>query len=146
MYRGSKCYSCCNDCESARERDDNLIEFDLDSGKEKVVSLPVSIDSGLESGDYNLKLKIIKDNQKTVKELTGPIKIETEAAIKQTVSTQQVSVDSGSSGETVTTPSKGYSSKGLVVYESSSEKAKKVIPYLLVVVFVLICFVLVKKQ
>ena len=146
LYRGSKCYSCCNDCESARERDDNLIEFDLDSGKEKVVSLPVSIDSGLESGDYNLKLKIIKDNQKTVKELTGPIKIETEAAIKQTVSTQQVSVDSGSSGETVTTPSKGYSSKGLVVYESSSEKAKKVIPYLLVVVFVLICFVLVKKQ
>jgi hypothetical protein len=147
LYRGSKCYSCCNDCEAVRERDDNLVEFDLNPGEEKTVSIPVIVDSGLESGDYNLKLKLIKDNQKTVRELTTSLIVETEAVIKAVSGIETYAADSAINPKsTVITTSKGYSSKGLVVYESSSEKAKKVIPYLLVIVFGLIFFVLVRKK
>ncbi len=66
-FRGSKSYS--------GEREQNKKTVHLNPGEEKHVTLPVMLDSDLEPGHYQLKLRLRKDGQKTAQELTEPITI-----------------------------------------------------------------------
>ena len=153
LYRGSKCYSCCSDCEVVLERDDNLIEFDLSENTEKEVKLLVPIDSGIAEGEYNLKIKINKDQQKTNQEITAAIIVKENEELKLSEKTNQITGmavtnfaaedNFGLSAEELRVKE---SSKGIVVYESSSKKAQKVIPYLLIIILGLVCFVLIFKK
>jgi hypothetical protein len=153
LYRGSKCYSCCNDCERVLERDDNLLEFNLDENENKDIGLPLTIDGNMKEGEYKIKVKINKDNQKTDKELTETIIVKEKEETKLSQKTNQITgmatsnlaedYDFGLSAKELKIKEK---SKGIVIYESSSEKAKNVIPYLLIIILGLVCFVLIKKH
>ena len=153
LYRGSKCYSCCSDCERVLERDDNIIEFDLDENEENEIKLSVTVDENLKEGEYKIKVKVNKDNQKTDKELTETIIVKEKKEIKVSQETNQLTgmavtnfVEDSGFGLSAEELKFKEKSKGIVVYESSSEKAKKVIPYLLIIILGLVCFVLIFKK
>ncbi len=67
VYRGSKSYT--------GDQEANIEEFVLGAGKSKVVELK-NIVLDAESGEYKLKVKINKNNQKTDYEITKSIKVE----------------------------------------------------------------------
>jgi len=64
IYRGSKSYS--------GEREQNLQVFDIPSASSALIELKNTMS---EEGDFNLKIKIKKDEQKTTKDITRSIKV-----------------------------------------------------------------------
>jgi hypothetical protein len=141
VYRGSKCYSC-----GEKEREDNAKEVKLNSGEEKEVSFWLNLDEEIEEGEYKVKVKWIKDAQKTEHELTGDVyvnvpeekveKQETSLLTLSTTKTNNKEIETSSSNRTLI-------GAGFVAYESSTERAKNLIPYILVIVLGLVCVVVV---
>jgi len=144
LYRGSKCYSC-----SEGEREGNLESFTVKENQEKEVKLSVPADRNLEEGEYMLKIKIRKDNQKTTKDFTEIIKVEDQ--LKEAASHQEDSL-TYLSEPSKTDPSDAekerivHKGKGIIIYESSSEKAKKLIPSFLAVTFGLLSLLFVFRK
>jgi hypothetical protein len=144
VYRGSRCYSCESE---TKEREDFLQEFMLGFGEEKVIDFSLPLDGDIEPGEYKLKVKVHKDGQITAKSIDNIIKIngEEEKSITTTVSPLS---KAGNNPESIslnvqrTILNQSY----LLVYESSNEKAKHLIPYLLAIVFGLLCLVLIKYK
>ncbi len=143
LYRGSKCYSCCENCEKVLERDANMFDFQLDAGEEKEIELPLKADEKLEAGEYKLKVKIEVDGQKTEKELTETVSVKDESKDKS-VCIPTYSFGGGQSKQSLSSTEKKITaeSSGVVVYESSSEKAKHLTAYILIIVLGLVCAVL----
>lgn len=142
LYRGSKCYSC-----SKGERDGKLELITIKENKEKEIKLFVQADQDIQEGEYNLKVKIRKDNQKTTKDFTEKISVKvkeekasSEESIAYFADSPQQELQ-GSEKEKVF-----HKGKGIVVYESSSEKAKKLIPSLLAATFGLLSLSLVFRR
>ena len=67
VYRGSKSYS--------GDKEGNKEEFNLAAGEIEIIELK-NIVLEAESGQYNLKVKVNKNNQKTNYEITKPITIQ----------------------------------------------------------------------
>jgi hypothetical protein len=66
LYRGNTCYSCKNQTLS---RNSTLWDLNSDNNKTTQLNLSINIDE-LIPGEYKLKVKILKDDLKTAKELT----------------------------------------------------------------------------
>ncbi|MBU0457681.1 MAG: lamin tail domain-containing protein [Nanoarchaeota archaeon] len=158
LYKGSRCYSCYN---KTVENDYNLQELTLNENELKSVEFLIKVDDGIEEGEYKLKVKINKDRQKTDKELTEKIYILSSGKIKEEVnfSSQQSFLESNFFAESSleANPESNLQLKaekekiidvlnGIIVYESSSEKAKRLIPYFLAITFGLFCIVLIGKN
>jgi len=146
VYRGSKCYSCFS---STIEREDSFQEFSLGAGREKTIEFLLPVDGELEEGEYKLKIKIRKDNQKTLKELTESITIKS-LEVKEEVQEEEI-VHETYSTNPFEFSQKVFSQKiskgpGIVVYENNSAQAKKFIPYFMAVVFGLLSLVLIRRN
>ncbi len=155
LYRGSKCYSCCADCESVFERDNNLKKFDLNIDEIKIIELPLDIDEDIAAGEYKIKVKVNKDNQKTDQELTATINLKEPEKIEKKADNLDLTLlpltQSGKSPEIeglelFTMKRMIAGNKGVVIYESNAEKAKNLIPILLAITFGLLCLVLIWKK
>ena len=145
LYRGSKCYSC-----ASGEREDNKIHFSVDADEPKTAELLVKTDSGLEAGEYNLMVKYKKESQKNAKSLVSKIYLATPKEETKTVN-QSFSVLSVGSSESALTAQKTPLTEipnypGIVVYESNSERSKKMISWVLLVAFGLLSLVLIWKR
>lgn len=145
LYRGSKCYSC-----ASGEREDNKIHFSVDADEPKTAELLVKTDSGLEAGEYNLVVKYKKESQKNAKSLVSKIYLATPKEETKTVN-QSFSVLSVGSSESALTAQKTTLTEipnypGIVVYESNSERSKKMISWVLLVAFGLLSLVLIWKR
>ena len=148
LYRGSKCYSCASGKE---ERDQHTLSFSVDQGEKKEVEIPIKADQDLADGEYKLMVKYRIDAQKTEKSMSTIITIkalqeETRTA-NQTVSLLSASEHSVSVLNSEKNPAQelpGY--QGIVVYQSTSEKSKSLISWVLLVTFGLLCLVLVWKK
>jgi hypothetical protein len=159
IYRGSKCYSCQNNT-VARDVDVRVVR--LDKEETKIIDLLMPSDGKME-GEYKIKIKINKDNQKTDKEITSVIKVKpvTEEIAKDgsvkdnlEVKSQKVNEkDESVTGrtefnETGKTAAKFVAnpySSGVVVYQSNSAKAENLILPLLVITFLLLGIILIKN-
>lgn len=149
LYRGNKCYSCLNE---NQEREHNMQKIKLRKNEVKLIELLVKVDSDIGEGEYKLKVKLNKDEQKTDKELTETIYVESkEEAFSQKKGIEAVSLAAVPDEETdygLSAEKKKIvdSLTGLVIYESSTQKAKNLIPYVLIVsMILLIVSVLLKK-
>ena len=151
LYRGSKCYSCAN---GEEEREANLISFDLDKSETKIIELPIEIDE-IAAGEYSLTVKLNKDNQKTDKSLTQKIYVNTnketlpannpdssEILLLKTSEKSLASLSAEKDLKKELLPEL----KGIVIYEDNSEKAKELIPLVLMLVFGLLSLALVWKK
>ena len=146
LYRGSKCYSC---LEGKAERENNLQQVQVKEDEVKMVDFLMKLDSEMKEGEYKLKVKLNKDAQKTEQELTEDIYV-TAAEI---VLSQEERLISAAAAEEfnegkidVSTREISKQTMGIVVYESSPEKAKQLIPYLLVITFILMVVVVIKNK
>lgn len=164
LFRGNKCYSCSSDGKDDKMKDDNIVQFNYNKGEAKEVELLVPIDDDLEDGEYNLMVKLNKDSQKTDKSFSQKI------YVKKKVNTcsfnESLMVLSGSSvREHSISAEKELKQenndllarsellagdelqdknelKGIVVYESTSEKSKELIPLVLLAAFALLSLLL----
>ncbi len=134
VYRGSRSYS--------GERELNLKNAVLSKGEEKVITLTNTLDE-VESGEYNLKVKINKNNEKTDKELTetmtvtGGVEQTKEKAVKCPVCDCKNPVPVAEmvmAGVKTTTNSQKeiiQTEPDSVVYQSDNSAQKKAAPILL---------------
>ncbi|MBU1004247.1 MAG: lamin tail domain-containing protein [Nanoarchaeota archaeon] len=123
VYRGSKSYS--------GVRDSNSKNLVVKSESSREVILKNIIDEA-EPGDYNLMVKIVRDEQKTESKITKPIKVvvgEVEQVMEMGSSVElKENIEEGGSVvlESVKQPR--------IVYESSTERAGNAVTGLLIVV------------
>lgn len=140
LYRGSKCYSC-SDKEKTRE--DNLEKIQLRPGEAQVVEMVLKADEDLEEGEYNLKVKIQKDEQKTLKELTETMIVQELSVLSDDLET----LSTGSSPEVKEVSAQKNQviipdDKGIVIYQSSDRRAVALVPVFLVISLILLLAVL----
>ena len=138
VYRGSKCYS--------GDREENKQRFTLKKGSSKGVEL-INMVEEAEPGDYNFKVKIRKDQQVTLKELTEQISV---------ISSEKIEVEGllmtqcpPLSEEYLFTNallSEKSRCSSVVIYESSSQKAKNLIPYLIIALSIFLNVILIWKR
>jgi len=146
LYRGSKCYSC-----AEGERDENRIFFSVDKDEVKSVKIIVKADQGLAPGEYNLMVKYKKEGQKTEHSISQKI-IVGESAEKAKAADQALLLLSRPGDAELPLISEKSKKKeisnynGIVVYESVSEKSKKLVSWVLLIAFGMLSLVLILKR
>ena len=147
MYRGSKCYSC-----QDGDRDENLKKFTLNKEEKDDVKLSIIADEDLQEGEYNIMIKIKKDSRKTLYSLRNEIRVKKPKEITKTLTTESPLTTKIVRNITPTIITKTETKlvntnyPGITIYESSSTKAKKMIPQLLALTFGLLVFVFIFKR
>jgi len=130
VYRGSKSYS--------GEREQNKQKVNLPAGSSIIIDLKNTVIE-TSPGDYKLKVKIKKDDLKTLKELTGELVVEEypeETISAATFFSQKRAFNSGKTFAIST-----------IMFESSQRKAEKLVPYAVALIMsaTVIFFILSKK-
>ena len=143
LYKGNKCYSCQN---NNLEREANLQKVKVRSGEVKRIDFLLRADE-LEEGEYAIKVNIIKDDQKTAKELHKTIYLLKLGSQQESIASNTLTAaadfrdDFGLVAQRKLVPQ-----EGLIVYESNSQKATNLIPYFLLICFILVIVVVLKNR
>jgi len=133
VYRGSKFYSI--------SKEANKKKVLVKSGETKEFSLS-NLVKNAEPGQYKLKVRIKREDQKTEKEITKEITLENKRATESTEKIAAASTfNSGMQGQSTM-----LSAKEQLVYESTDTKAKKLIPYFMITLFVTLLVILIIKN
>ncbi len=145
LYRGAKSYS--------GEREANKERITLKAGETKEINLKIKPEETAE-GTYYIKAKMLKDGRKTEQEDTVAVK-----AVMSNSSLAACSLDgetlAGKSiekaAEKVFNPKKleamqRFDTSGIVLYESSTEKSHRLVPYLIISFLVVLCIGLIWKK
>jgi len=142
VYRGSKSVS--------GERDLNKKRVLVKAGETREFELD-NVVSGAEPGDYKLKIKIKRDDQKTEKAITQDIKLlagketkedEEKINLKGIVQENEIKGDSQNSINYVLLAEKNYKT----VYESNDFLIKNKIPFFIIICLALFCTILIFKK
>jgi hypothetical protein len=144
VYRGSKCYS--------KSRENNKKTIKIGKFDTKIVELKDTIEEA-DDGDYKIKVRLKQDNLKTEKEITESIEIENKIEEKSIVEKIEIM----ETKPEITNEPKIYEyaeeeTENIKInysafdYESSSEKSKKLINYLIFTTLVLVIIILVFKD
>ena len=134
VYKGPKHYS-----------DEKVEEIKLGVDEIKIVDLKIKTDEEVESGDYKLKVKINKDNQKTDKELTEEILIEKEEKECVTVGKNLAEKSKVSLSEKLNLL-RELNEDGKIVYLSSSKGTVNWLPAMIIGVLVMLSLILIFKK
>ncbi len=144
VYRGNKCYSC-----SGKERDANAQEPILQE-EPTMIDFLLQLDKDVKEGEYKLKVKWLKEGQKTEKELTVPIIVqlldEQGSTLEQTTGLFAAAGKGVPSGADTNMPNFASSlpyalrekDGGFIAYQSNTEKAKTLIPLFMAIAFALV--------
>ena len=119
----------------------------MSGGKPETVDFFLHLDEEIDEGEYNLKVKVRKDNQKTLKELTGKIYIKNKDKNKEEKNIS-VSLESTikNNDHSKFYPISSKEGDGILVYQGTSKKAWNLTPIILVITFGLLMVVLVFKR
>lgn len=134
VYRGSKHYS-----------NEAVEEIELKAGEIRLVDLELRVDEA-DEGNYKLKVKINKDNQKTDKEITEDVavkKIEEESEC--VVVGEELSVRNVSVSEKLSWLRK-INEEGKIVYLSESKQVFEWVPIMIIGLLVLLSVILIFKK
>ncbi len=134
-YRGSKSYS--------GEREDNMKEFVLERNSMEIVELSNMVEKA-DPGNYKLKVLINKDNQKTNNQITKDIVVNNK--IKNNPDSSNNEIKKTITEENIVEENKNTILNYGIVYESSTEKAKNLIPVFLIALSVLLNIVLICRR
>lgn len=133
VYRGSKSYS--------GEREANKKRVQIASNDIEIVELKNQIDEAA-PGDYNLKIKIKRDDQKTTKELTNDVVVTSspiELSNEQVYSSEFLGlIDSNSPVKILKTP--------VTIYESTNIQVKKLTLYFVLILALLLDVILILQN
>jgi len=135
VYRGSKSYS--------GERDANKKTILVKAEQTKEVELENAV-IGAEPGEYKLKIKAKRDDQKTEKEITHSIKVLTEKIGAETKGTEEkIELKEKNQDSDIMLQS---TKQQKIIYESPSVKAKKLSLYLFIGLLVIYAAILTWKR
>ncbi|MBW2974502.1 lamin tail domain-containing protein [Candidatus Woesearchaeota archaeon] len=112
VYRGKESYS--------GEKDSNKKSVLVKAGQTRDIELKNTVD-GAKAGDYKLKIKVKRDDQKTEKEITQPIKLLEKRSEEESGEIEEKTEVEEKEGPILLEPAKGQE----IIYESSSVKARK---------------------
>ncbi len=128
VYRGSKSYS--------GDREENKKEFILKANSLHIVELENIVEEA-DPGNYKFKVLVNKNNQKTNSQITKDIVINKKSNEKEANNDEKI--ENKIIGPVVM-PNYGF------VYESTTEKAKSLIPFFLIILSVMLNIVLIWKR
>jgi len=133
IYKGSTTYS--------GERESNSKQITLEAGEKKTITLTNVIEA--ENGDYKLKVKILKDNLKTARELTKEVSIQLNPIVEVKITKNATTTKK----EINNTPINNISNllTGMTVYESPQAKLKDYAGYGLIIIGALVAFLFFRK-
>ncbi len=144
LYKGSKSYS--------GEREVNKERISLKAGEMKEVNLKIKPEEMAE-GTYYIKAKMLKDGRKTEQEDTVAVKIvasNTSLAIcslnGETLVGKEMGANGKSGGDKKLAVMQAIDTPGIVLYESSTEKSRQLVPYLIIGFLVVLCVGLIWKR
>ena len=133
VYRGSKSYS--------GDREENKKEFVLKANSLDIVELSNIVDEA-EPGNYKFKVLVNKNNQKTNNQIIKDV------IINEDIKTEKIYVKQ--SKETIDTEIKKQIANnvltGNIVYESTSEKAKNLVPIFIIILLTLLNIILIWRR
>jgi len=135
VYRGSKSYS--------GDREDNLQELVLSANSLQVIELNNMVEDA-QPGKYKFKVLINKNNQKTNNQITKEVIINNKL-IKNNIKDVQSEEIIDNNGNLITANNALMNNYGLV-YESTTEKAKSLVPIFLIILSILINIVLIWRR
>jgi len=133
VYRGPKSYS--------GEREENKKEFILKSNSLQVVELSNIVDEA-EPGNYKFKVIVNKNNQKTNNEITKDIIINNKL---KSNNAENLNNNEDNNAKNLITANNVLMNRG-IIYESSTEKAKALIPLFLIIISIIINIVLIWRR
>ena len=137
VYRGSKSYS--------GEREDNMMELVLDANSVQVIDLENMVPEA-EPGNYKFKVLVNKDDQKTNNEITKDIVIKNNQNKNNNIDTN----NNRNNEITFDIENKNAITGNVVnyglVYESSTEKARHLVPIFLIILSVILNIVLISRR
>ena len=133
VYRGPKSYS--------GEREENKKEFILKSNSLQVVELSNIVDKA-EPGNYKFKVIVNKNNQKTNNEITKDIIINNKL---KSNNAENLNNNEDNNAKNLITANNVLMNRG-IIYESSTEKAKALIPLFLIIISIIINIVLIWRR
>ncbi len=155
LYRGSRCYSC---AQQRQSREENQQHFSLAAGEEKVIDTALSVDENAQPGEYKVKVKLRKDQQKTSKELISTVLLEgTPGKYHQSAEEESIEEKAPITGAaSLSAPFKKSSqknmfkrdtdSRGITIYQAPEKKALGYLPSVLALAFALVIMVMVLKK
>ncbi len=131
VYRGSKSYS--------GDREENMKEFILEENSMHIVELENVIED-INPGNYKFKVLINKNDQKTNNQITKDITVNTKQ--DKNINEEENNLDNENiiTANNVLMPSYG------LIYQSSTEKTKSLVPIFLIILSVLINVVLIWRR
>ena len=132
VYRGSKSYS--------GDREENKKEFILKANSLNVVELENMVEDA-EPGNYKFKVLVNKNNQKTNNQITKDVVINNKLN-KNNVKSEEI-IDNN---ENLITANNVLMNNYGLVYESTTEKAKSLVPIFLIILSILINVVLIWRR
>lgn len=152
LYKGRTCYSCQGD-ENLREANAQILN--LDKSETQVIPFTLTIDDLAPEGNYSVKVKLLKEGQKTAKEWTGSVfysPSNNQFQKSQFFNSPNLSLTQSNPFFTLANtqnnlglampeglPSPSHTSSlfnqsmGFVAYESNSRKASALIPAILII-------------
>jgi len=134
VYRGSKSYS--------GDREENMKEFVLKANSLHVVELSNIVDEA-ESGNYKFKVLLNKNNQKTNNEITKDITIINN--LNKNLKNEKTEIENNGNENLITANNVLMNNYGLV-YESTTEKAKSLVPIFLIILSIMINIALIWRR
>ncbi|MCH8329522.1 MAG: hypothetical protein IIB81_03970 [Nanoarchaeota archaeon] len=134
VYRGSKSYS--------GDREENKKEFILKGNSLHIIDLSNIVEEA-EPGNYKFKVVVNKNNQKTNNEIKKDIVINEKSNKNEQIQTNLN--NKNINAENLITANSVLMNNGLV-YESTTEKAKNLIPIFLIILSIMINIVLIWKR
>lgn len=148
LIKGRTCYSCQNKKE---ERNANFITINLLAYDEKNLDFILPIDSESSEDEYTLVLEYLKNDQKTSKKITTPIQIKKKEEVVKEQSPLLLAASSHEEekqmieSEIIPNSKNVKNTSHTLIYEGSSQKAARMIPFVLLLAFLLILIILLKK-
>lgn len=155
LYRGSRCYSC---AQQRQSREKNQQHFSLAAREEKMIDLTLSVDENAPPGEYKVKVKLRKDQQKTSKELISTVLLEGTPGKHHQSAEEKSTEEKASITGAATLPAplqkspqknvfkKDTESKGITIYQAPEKKALDYLPSVLALAFALVIMVVVLKK
>ena len=137
VYKGSKCYS--------GNREDNLKKVLVKSGQSKEFELLNVVDEA-EEGDYKLKIRVKRDDQKTTKEITEDIKLLALPLVEKEETLFVASEIQEESNDMSAVLDDSCGSEVKLLYESTGTKSRNLVSTLIIIVLTLLCVFLIWKR
>jgi hypothetical protein len=137
VYRGSKSYS--------GDKEENKKEFVLKAHSLHIIELKNVVENA-EPGNYKFKVLVNKNNQKTNSQITKDVIINKNNNIKNLESEKIVSNSNNKNVENLITANNVLMNNYGLIYESTTEKAKNLVPIFLIILSVLLNIILILRR